>query len=69
MKDIASPFKTASYVLVVPGNTIRLSIAIKWQLDVDEWRIIDFCERVGGRKLTPQEINLSLEQARALGEL
>jgi hypothetical protein len=42
----------------------------KRQLSADEQRIIDFIERVnGGRKLTPQEINLSLEQARALGEL
>jgi hypothetical protein len=40
------------------------------RLDKDEQRIIDFIERVnGGRKLTQQEINLSLEQARAIGEL
>jgi hypothetical protein len=40
------------------------------RLTPEEQRIIDFVERTnGGRKLTPQEINLSLEQARALGEL
>jgi hypothetical protein len=39
------------------------------RLSVDERRIVDFCERVGGRKLTPQEVNLALEQARALGEI
>jgi hypothetical protein len=44
-------------------------LAMKRRLDKDEQRIIDFCERVGGRKLTPQEVNLALEQARALGEI
>jgi hypothetical protein len=34
-----------------------------------ERQIIAFIERVSRRKLTPQEICLSLEQARALGEL
>ncbi|MGA7664465.1 MAG: hypothetical protein WBW13_06400 [Pseudolabrys sp.] len=31
--------------------------------------IIDFVEKDKGRKLTAQEINLSLDQARAMGEL
>ena len=44
-------------------------LAMKRRLDKDEQWIIDFCERVGGRKLTPQEVNLALEQARALGEI
>ena len=34
-----------------------------------EREIIATLERLEGRKLTEQEINLSLEQARALGEL
>jgi hypothetical protein len=38
-------------------------------LSADEQRIITFIEQTSGRKLTAQEINLSLEQARALGEL
>jgi hypothetical protein len=39
------------------------------RLTADEQRIIAFIERTRGRKLTEQEINLSLEQAKALGEL
>jgi hypothetical protein len=35
----------------------------------EEQEIIDMMERTEGRKLTEQEIHLSLEQARALGEL
>ena len=35
----------------------------------EEQEIIAMLERTKGRKLTEQEINLSLEQARALGEL
>jgi hypothetical protein len=35
----------------------------------EEQAIIDLLERVRGRPLTEREINLSLEQARALGEL
>ena len=35
----------------------------------EEQEIIDFVEKSKGRKLTPQEINLSLKQARAIGEL
>jgi hypothetical protein len=39
-------------------------------LTTEEAKIIETLERInGGRKLTPQEINLSLEQARAIGEL
>jgi hypothetical protein len=34
-----------------------------------EREIIDFCEKVGQRKLTPQEVNLALMQARDIGEL
>jgi hypothetical protein len=39
------------------------------QYTADEQSIIDLVERTKGRKLTQQEINLSLDQARALGEL
>ena len=39
------------------------------RLSADERRIITFIEQIRGRKLTAQEINLSLEQARTLGEL
>jgi hypothetical protein len=35
----------------------------------EEQKIIDLLEWSGGRKLTPQEIHLSLEQARQIGEL
>jgi hypothetical protein len=44
-------------------------LTMKRRLDADEQRIIDFIEKATGRTLTPQEINLSLDQARALGEL
>ena len=33
------------------------------------FEIVDAPERTRGRPLTPEEINLSLEQARALGEI
>jgi hypothetical protein len=39
------------------------------RLSADEQRTIAFVERDKGRKLTPQEVNLSLEQARALGQI
>ena len=35
----------------------------------EEREIVAMLERIKGRKLTEQEINLSLDQARALGEL
>jgi hypothetical protein len=35
----------------------------------EEQKLIDLLERLEGRKLTQQEINLSLDQARNLGEL
>jgi hypothetical protein len=38
------------------------------KLTPEEQKIIDL-EKYKGRKLTEQEINLSLEQARAIGEL
>jgi hypothetical protein len=38
-------------------------------LTVEEQAIIAKVEAYEGRKLTPQETNLSLEQARAIGEL
>jgi hypothetical protein len=41
----------------------------KRRLSPAEKRIIAFVEQTSGRKLTEQEIYLSLEQARALGEL
>jgi hypothetical protein len=41
----------------------------KTKLTPEEQKIIDFVEKNKGRKLTEQEINLSLEQARAIGEL
>jgi hypothetical protein len=54
--------------------TMRLTAeqraTIHWmRLTPDEQGIVDFVERCSGRPLTPQEINLSLEQARAIGEL
>jgi hypothetical protein len=33
-----------------------------------EWQIIELCEWNRGRKLTPQERNLALAQARMIGE-
>jgi hypothetical protein len=54
----------------ITEQTNNVIWASRWWLTPDERRIIDFVERVnGGRKLTQQEINLSLEQARALGEI
>jgi hypothetical protein len=45
-------------------------LTMKRRLTSDEQRIIDLTEkRNGGRKLSPQEVDLSLEQARALGEI
>ena len=38
-------------------------------LTSSEQKIIDLLERSKGRKLSQQEINLSLDQARHLGEL
>ena len=35
----------------------------------EERAIIDLLERLGGRKLTAEEVYLALEQARAVGEL
>ena len=39
------------------------------QLTEDEQDLIGTLERLKGRKLTQQEIDLALQQARALGEL
>jgi hypothetical protein len=39
------------------------------KLTPDEQAIIDFVEKSKGRKLSRQEVNLSLKQARAIGEL
>jgi hypothetical protein len=39
------------------------------ELSPEEREIIDWLERSRGRKLTPEEINLSLDQARLIGEL
>ena len=41
----------------------------KEQLTAEEADLIKTLERLKGRKLTEQEINLSLDQARAIGEL
>ena len=41
----------------------------KQQLTAEEADLIKTLERMEGRKLTEQEINLSLDQARAIGEL
>jgi hypothetical protein len=50
--------------------TAEQRATIHWmRLTPDEQGIVDFVERCSGRPLTPQEINLSLEQARAIGEL
>ena len=38
-------------------------------MTTEEQEIVDALERSRGRPLTPEEINLSLEQARALGEI
>jgi hypothetical protein len=38
-------------------------------LSPEERQIIDYLQKDEGRELTPQEIFLALEQARALGEL
>jgi hypothetical protein len=46
-----------------------IAAATEKQRTADEQEIIKTLERLKGRKLTDQEINLSLEQARALGEL
>jgi len=35
----------------------------------EEEEIVEALERSRGRKLTPEEVNLSLKQARAIGEL
>ena len=43
--------------------------AEKRQLTADEADLIKTLERLEGRKPTEQEINLSLDQARAIGEL
>jgi len=43
--------------------------AEKPQYTKEEQELIDFMEKRWGRKLTPQEINLSLEQARSVGHL
>ena len=43
--------------------------AEKQQLTAEEADLIKTLERLEGRKPTEQEINLSLDQARAIGEL
>ena len=50
--------------------TAEQKAAIRWmRLTPDERRIVDFVERCHGRPLTPQEVWLSLEQARFVGVL
>ena len=44
-----------------------MALLRKLALSKDEREIIDWLERSRGRKLTQQEINLSLRQARDLG--
>ena len=39
------------------------------RLTAEEQEIVAALERSRGRPLTPEEINLSLEQARALGQI
>jgi hypothetical protein len=39
------------------------------RLNAEEGEIVAALERSRGRPLTPEEINLSLEQARALGQI
>jgi hypothetical protein len=41
----------------------------KQQRTAEEQDLIKTWERMKGRKLTEQEINLSMEQARAIGDL
>ena len=43
--------------------------ATEQQRTTEERKLIRNLERIEGRKLTEQEINLSLDQARAIGEL
>ena len=43
--------------------------APKLKLTPDEQAIISYLEKAYGRPLTPQEIHVSLEQARAVGNL
>jgi hypothetical protein len=50
--------------------TAEQKAAIAWmRLTPDEQRIVDFVERCERRPLTPEEIRLSLDQARFMGEL
>jgi hypothetical protein len=50
--------------------TAEQKAVIHWmRLTPEEQGIVDFVERYNGRPLTPQEIWLSLEQARHIGEL
>jgi hypothetical protein len=39
------------------------------KLNPDEQRVVNATEKYFGRPLTEQEINLALEQARAIGEI
>ena len=59
------------FVEVRSGETLAIVGArpAEKQRTAAEREIIATLERLKGRKLTEQEINLSLEQARALGEL
>jgi hypothetical protein len=51
-----------------PTGTLP-KLAAEQKLNPEERRVIDWLERSRGRKLTPEEINLSLDQARLIGEL
>jgi hypothetical protein len=39
------------------------------QHSAEEQKLIDFLEKEEGRKLTPQEINLAIDQAKSVGDL
>ena len=54
--------------IVRAESLMRKQPAIK-QRSAEEQSIIDFLQSAYGRPLTMQEINLSLDQARAIGDL
>jgi hypothetical protein len=50
-------------------GTLQKPSVEKVQRSKEEQQIIDVVEKSKGRKLTEQEINLALDQARSIGEL
>ena len=62
------PHRRGQRTMAMTGTQPRKP-AEKRQLTAEEADLIKTLERLEGRKLTEQEINLSLDQARAIGEL